>query len=106
MPGAEAPSSGPTVQLALALGMPIVPVCVRGMYRLLPKGTFIIRPSKIEVYVAPQIETKGLDERHLRPLMDRVRAVQEGWLERKERLGDLCLAPIEAEVETETKAAS
>ena len=49
---------------------------------------------------------KGLDERHLRPLMDRVRAVQEAWLERKEQLGDLCLAPIEAEVETETKAAS
>lgn len=89
---------------AIESGMPIVPVCVRGMYRLLPKGTFIVRPSKIEVYVAPQIETKGLDARHIKPLMERVRAVQEGWLERKEQLGHLCAEPIEPETETETEA--
>ncbi|MCA9709617.1 MAG: 1-acyl-sn-glycerol-3-phosphate acyltransferase [Myxococcales bacterium] len=80
---------------AIAAGMPIVPVCVRGMFHLLPKGALTMRPSTVEVYVAPQIETEGLDERHVQPLMERVRQVQEAWLERGEQLGHLCRAPIE-----------
>lgn len=75
-------------------GLPVVPVASRGAYRLMPKGTFVIRPSKIEVYVAPQIETEGLSNDELEIVMERVQAVMEGWIERGEKLGHLCLEPI------------
>lgn len=79
---------------AIEAGMPIVPVSVRGMYRLLPKGAVTMRPSRIEAYVAPQIETAGLTMDDIPALMERVRLVQEAWLERRERLGHLCREPI------------
>ncbi|MCX4245324.1 lysophospholipid acyltransferase family protein [Paraliomyxa miuraensis] len=75
-------------------GLPIVPIVSRGMYRMLPKGSVTVRPSRIEVYVAPQIETEGLSDDQLPALMDRVRTVMEAWIERKEMLGDLCLEPL------------
>jgi 1-acyl-sn-glycerol-3-phosphate acyltransferase len=75
-------------------GLPIVPIATRGAFRMLPKGAFTMRPSRIEVYVAPQIETEGLTDEQLPILMDRVREVLEGWIERKEMLGDRCLEPL------------
>lgn len=77
-------------------GLPIVPVVSRGAYRMLPKGSFTTRPSRLEVYVAPQIETKGLSDAQIPALMERVREVMEAWVERKEMLGHRCLEPIVA----------
>jgi 1-acyl-sn-glycerol-3-phosphate acyltransferase len=77
-------------------GLPIVPIATRGAYRMLPKGAFSIRPSRIEVYVAPQIETEGLRDDELPALMERVREVLEAWIERKQMLGHRCLEPLEA----------
>lgn len=79
---------------AIEAGLPIVPVSVRGMYRLLPKGAVTMRPSRLEAYVAPQIETVGLTMDDLPALMERVRVVQEAWLERREQLGHLCREPL------------
>lgn len=76
-------------------GLPIVPVASRGAYTLLPKGTMIIRPCPIEVYVAPQIETAGLTDEQLPQVMERVRLIMEAWIERKERLGHLSAEPFE-----------
>ncbi|MEM7152051.1 MAG: lysophospholipid acyltransferase family protein [Myxococcota bacterium] len=75
-------------------GLPIVPVMSRGASRLLPKGSFTIRPSPIEVYIAPQIETEGLTDEQIPLLMERVREVMEAWIERKEMLGHRCLEPL------------
>jgi 1-acyl-sn-glycerol-3-phosphate acyltransferase len=75
-------------------GLPIVPIATRGAYRMLPKGAFTMRPSRIEVYVAPQIPTEGLSDEQLPTLMDRVRNVMEAWIERKEMLGDCCTQPL------------
>lgn len=75
-------------------GVPIVPIATRGAYRLMPKGSLTLRPSRIEVYVAPQIETEGLTDEQLPALMDRVREVMEAWIERKEMLGHRCLEPL------------
>lgn len=79
---------------AIEAGMPIVPVCSRGAYHMLPKGAFTVRPSTVEVYVAPQIETKGLTMDDVPALMERVRVIQEAWLERREMLGELALEPL------------
>lgn len=75
-------------------GVPIVPVVSRGAYRMLPKGAFTMRPSRIEVYVAPQIETAGLSDDQIPALIERVREVMEAWIERKEMLGHRCLEPL------------
>lgn len=75
-------------------GLPIVPIATRGAYRMLPKGAFTMRPSRIEVYIAPHIETEGLSDDDLPKLMERVREVLEGWIERKEMLGHRCAEPL------------
>ncbi|MCA9654343.1 MAG: 1-acyl-sn-glycerol-3-phosphate acyltransferase [Myxococcales bacterium] len=75
-------------------GVPIVPIVSRGAYRMLPKGAMTMRPSRLEVYVAPQIETAGLRDDQIPELMERVREVMEGWIERGEMLGHRCLEPL------------
>jgi 1-acyl-sn-glycerol-3-phosphate acyltransferase len=82
-------------RIARDAGLPIVPIAVRGIHKVLPKGTIIIRPAPIEVYIAPQIQTEGLTDEQLPVLMERVRTVMEAWIERREQLGHLCLEPIE-----------
>jgi len=79
---------------AIEAGMPIVPVCVRGAFRMLPKGAFTMRPSRVDVYVAPQIETANLTMDDVDALMERLREVHEAWLERGEMLGDRCREPL------------
>jgi 1-acyl-sn-glycerol-3-phosphate acyltransferase len=80
--------------MARDAGLPIVPISVRGAYRLLPKGAVSMRPTTIEVYIAPQIETKGLSDDQVVQLMERVRRVHEAWIERGEKLGHLCRQPF------------
>lgn len=46
--------------LAAKSGVPLVPVTINGSFRILPKGSFDIRPSKIEVVVDAPIETKNI----------------------------------------------
>ena len=81
-------------RMALDSGIPVVPICVRGAYRVFPKGTFTVRPGFIDVYIAPQIETKGLTQAHLPLLQERVHQVMEAWVERGEKLGHLCKEPF------------
>ncbi|MEM6990658.1 MAG: lysophospholipid acyltransferase family protein [Myxococcota bacterium] len=81
-------------RMAIESGIPISPIAVRGAYRVLPKGVVTVRPSQVTVYIAPQIETKGLTMEHLPALKERVRTVIEAFLERGEMLGDLCKEPL------------
>lgn len=49
--------------LAAKSGVPIVPVTINGSYKILPKGSFDIRPAHIMVIVDPPIETTSLQTR-------------------------------------------
>lgn len=49
--------------LAAKSGIPIVPIAINGSFSILPKGSFDIRPSQIEVVVHAPIETKHLTTR-------------------------------------------
>lgn len=60
--------------MAVKIGLPIVPVAVRGLRKVFPKGTWILRPGRIEVVLGPTIETSGLTEDDVPALMQRVRA--------------------------------
>jgi len=64
------------------LGAPIVPVTVTGMYRVMRKGSYLIRPGyDVTVYCDEPIETAGLGRRDVPALIDRVRGVREARLE-------------------------
>lgn len=80
--------------IARDAGLPIVPLAVRGAFRMLPKGALTLRPSRIEIYMAPQIETAGLTDEQIPELMERVRVVLESWIERGEMRGDVCVQPF------------
>jgi 1-acyl-sn-glycerol-3-phosphate acyltransferase len=81
-------------RMARDAGIPIVPLGVRGAFRMLPKGALTMRPANLEVYVAPPIETEGLSDQQLVEVMDRAHQVLTAWVERREKLGDLCVEPI------------
>ncbi len=82
-------------RMAREAGLPIVPVCTRGAFEMLPKGAFTIRPSTVEVYIGPQVETAGLSDRQLEILGERIRETMQIWIDRREKRPDLYLAPIE-----------
>ena len=64
------------------LGAPIVPVTVTGMYRVMRKGSYLIRPGyDVTVYCDAPIETAGVGRSRLPELMDRVRAAMQVRLE-------------------------
>jgi len=68
--------------IAQQLGAPIVPVTVTGMYRVMRKGTLLIRPGyDVTVYCDAPIQTVGMSKRELPELMQRVRDVMTARLD-------------------------
>lgn len=64
------------------LGAPIVPVTVTGMYRVMRKGSYLIRPGHdVTVYCDEPIETRGLTRRDVPALVERVRSVMQARLD-------------------------
>ena len=60
--------------IAIELGVPVVPVAVTGLYDVLHKGSLIIRTGKeITVYVEEPIPTESLTAEDIETLRDRVR---------------------------------
>ena len=56
------------------LGAPIVPVTVTGMYRVMRKGSLLIRPGhRVTVYCDAPIETRGLRRQDVPRLVELVR---------------------------------
>jgi len=63
-------------------GVPIVPVTVTGMYRVMRKGSYLIRPGyDVTVYCDAPIETRATSRKDLPELMERVREVMQGRLD-------------------------
>jgi 1-acyl-sn-glycerol-3-phosphate acyltransferase len=60
--------------LAIAAGVPVVPVYVHGTYRILPKGSIRLRPMPIRIEIGDPIPTAGLQLAEREVLSDRVRA--------------------------------
>lgn len=61
--------------LAWELGVPIVPVAVTGMYEVMRKGSWLIRPGQtVTVHVGKPIVTQGLTRRELTRVASEVRA--------------------------------
>lgn len=68
-------------KIALRAGVPIVPVTIRGTFKLLPKTTLAPRPGRVEVIIGEPIPTSEYNEKRLPELMARVRAAIQANLE-------------------------
>ena len=51
--------------MARDAGYPVVPIAVQGNYQINQKGSRLFRPGKINVYVGPQHETQGLQDKDI-----------------------------------------
>jgi 1-acyl-sn-glycerol-3-phosphate acyltransferase len=69
-------------RVARMLRAAIVPVTVTGMYRVMRKGSYLIRPGhRVTVYCDQPVETAGLGIRDIPQLMERVRSVMSARLD-------------------------
>jgi 1-acyl-sn-glycerol-3-phosphate acyltransferase len=69
-------------RIAHGLGAPIVPVTVTGMYRVMRKGSWLIRPGHdVTVYCDAPIETAGRKRSELPEIMSEVRRVMTARLD-------------------------
>ncbi len=63
---------GPFV-LAIAAGVPIVPVIVHGTIEIMPKGSLRAQPGTIDIHLLQSVSTTGVDYDHREALMQTVR---------------------------------
>jgi 1-acyl-sn-glycerol-3-phosphate acyltransferase len=64
---------GPFV-LAIAAGVPIVPVLLHGTRDVFQKGTFLVRPGQFDIHLLEPIPTAGLDYSDRDELAERARS--------------------------------
>ncbi|HVB33136.1 MAG TPA: lysophospholipid acyltransferase family protein [Patescibacteria group bacterium] len=59
-------------RMAVQFGYPVVPVAITGSFEFNRKGSWLLHPGKIVVYLLDPIETKGLTKADAQALRDRV----------------------------------
>jgi len=64
-----------TFVLALSAGVPVVPVSLRGVKRLVPRGLWSLEPGTVWLTIHPPVPTTGRDARDAAVLADQVRRV-------------------------------
>jgi 1-acyl-sn-glycerol-3-phosphate acyltransferase len=63
-------------------GVPVVPLVTRGLWQVLRRGEWVVRRHPLEVYVGPQIETKGMSDERLQTLADAMQQFAADYVER------------------------
>jgi len=71
--------------VALAAGVPILPITITGSRALLPKGTIRMLPGTIEVNIHPPIAVEGYSVETKEDLLAEVRRVIESGLPPSDR---------------------
>jgi 1-acyl-sn-glycerol-3-phosphate acyltransferase len=92
---------------ARTAGIPVVPLAVRGMFELNRAKSRLIKPSRISIYVGPQIETANMSNRQLRELPERMRTyiaefVENGTIPDAGPMFELAADPPETEPVADT----
>ena len=72
--GRVAPFRPATFLPAIDAGVPVVPVALEGPGRILPPGTFRVRPGTVRVAFGPPVPTAGMERGDRRRLAREVRA--------------------------------
>jgi len=68
--------------MARMAGLPVIPLATHGMFDLMRKGSLLLKPSRITIYVGAPIETKGLSDAELAQVMERTRKIIADFAER------------------------
>jgi len=63
--------------LAVKSKVPIVPIGIRGSLKILPKGSYSIKPGVIEIRIGDEIETSGYTMENKEMLIEKVRKAME-----------------------------
>jgi len=71
---------GPFI-LAIRTGVPILPVTCNGPFKIMPRGSRLIKPGHVKVFIGNPIITTGLDEKDLPALMEKTRAEMKKHLD-------------------------
>ena len=64
-----------SLRIAKKANVPIVPVTIRGSYKLMEQNGFIIKPAKVEIVISEPIETFDLTKDEINGLHEKVRTV-------------------------------
>lgn len=64
-------------KLALQSGLAVVPVAIVGTRRAMPRGSAVLRPVPVDLYIEPPIPTERLTDSDLPALVEQVRAAME-----------------------------
>ena len=68
-------------KMALDLGIPVLPITIRGTRKILPSGTLDLLPGMAEIVIHPQIDTSPYSDESIKDLVDEARrAVESGLL--------------------------
>jgi len=81
--GEVAAFSSGTFASAIAAGADILPICIVGSNKMLRRGGFRVRPSKIQVRIGVPISTCGLSAEDRQTLASSVRSVVQNLLQRR-----------------------
>lgn len=68
--------------MARMAGLPVIPLATRGMYDLMRKGSFLLKPARITIYVGAPIETRGLSDAEMAKVMERTQKIISDFAER------------------------
>ena len=60
-------------KIALRAGVPIVPVTIRGTFKMLPKTTLVPRPGRVDMFIGQPIDTASYTDEQVPELMERTR---------------------------------
>jgi 1-acyl-sn-glycerol-3-phosphate acyltransferase len=72
--GVLQPFKAGSFKLAVAAGVPVVPITIVGTCKILRKDSLLFRPGRVEMFVGAPVPTANAREEGLDDLMDRVRA--------------------------------
>lgn len=62
-------------------GLPIVPLAVRGMQTINRKGSALIAPGELEIYIGPQVRISGLSEDEISQVARRIQECMTDFVE-------------------------
>ena len=79
--------------MARAVGIPVVPVAIRGLRRILPKGTLVVTPGALDVYIGPPLETTDLSDDQVGVLAETARQIIVDYLEHGRTVDGLQIEP-------------
>ncbi len=67
--------------MARDAALPVVPVAVRGLHEILPRGHWVPQPGCIEVHLFEALETAGLSDDEIGQLAERTQQQIQSWLD-------------------------